>query len=68
MFRDGAPTSAAEAATIILNGVRNNEWRILVGEDAEALDAQIRADPDRVYDRAFWDELRERGLFGMFPG
>jgi NAD(P)-dependent dehydrogenase (short-subunit alcohol dehydrogenase family) len=68
VFRDGAPTSAAEAARIILNGVRNNEWRILVGEDAEALDAQIRADPERVYDRAFWDELRERGLFAMFPG
>ena len=68
VFRDGAPTSAAQAATIILNGVRNNEWRILVGEDAEALDVQIRANPDRVYDRAFWDDLRERGLFGMFPG
>jgi NAD(P)-dependent dehydrogenase (short-subunit alcohol dehydrogenase family) len=68
VFRDGAPTSAAQAATIILDGVRNNRWRILVGEDAEALDVQVRAAPDRVYDRAFWNDLRERGLFGMFPG
>jgi NAD(P)-dependent dehydrogenase (short-subunit alcohol dehydrogenase family) len=67
-FRDGAPTSAAQAATIILDGVRKNKWRILVGEDAEALDAQVRADPERVYDRGFWDDLRESGFFAMFPG
>ena len=30
--------TAAEAATIILDGVRNNTWRILVGQDAEILD------------------------------
>ncbi len=67
-FRDGAPTSAAQAATTILDGVRQNKWRILVGQDAEVLDAEVRADPDRSYERAFWDDLRARGLFGMFPG
>ena len=35
IFRDNAPTTAAQAATIILDGVRNDEWRILVGEDAQ---------------------------------
>jgi len=45
VFRDAAPTSAAEAATIILDGVRNDEWRILVGHDAEVLDERVRADP-----------------------
>ena len=34
MFRDNAPTTAAQAATVILDGVRANEWRILVGDDA----------------------------------
>ena len=34
-FRDAAPTTAAQAATIILDGVRQNRWRILVGDDAE---------------------------------
>ncbi len=48
-FRDRAPTSAAEAATIILDGVRAGEWRILVGADAVALDAVVRADPMAAY-------------------
>ena len=49
MFRDNAPLSAAGAATIILNGVREGRWRILVGEDAHALDSAVRADPEAVY-------------------
>jgi NAD(P)-dependent dehydrogenase (short-subunit alcohol dehydrogenase family) len=48
-FRDGAPTSAAEAATIILDGVRAGKWRILVGDDAHRLDAAVRADPEAPY-------------------
>jgi len=51
-FRDKAPLSAAEAATIILDGVRSGAWRILVGEDAKSLDAAVRADPDDAYDWA----------------
>jgi NAD(P)-dependent dehydrogenase (short-subunit alcohol dehydrogenase family) len=49
MFRDNAPVSAAEAATIILDGVRQGAWRILVGDDAHALDAAVRADPLHAY-------------------
>jgi NAD(P)-dependent dehydrogenase (short-subunit alcohol dehydrogenase family) len=48
-FRDNAPMTAAEAATVILDGVRAGEWRILVGEDAKALDERVRADPLSVY-------------------
>jgi hypothetical protein len=48
-FRDAAPTTAAQAATIILDGVRAGEWRILVGDDAHALDAAVRADPIAAY-------------------
>jgi NAD(P)-dependent dehydrogenase (short-subunit alcohol dehydrogenase family) len=48
-FRETAPLSAAQAATIILDGVRAGEWRILVGEDAKQLDEAVRADPWGVY-------------------
>lgn len=64
-FRDNAPTSAAQAATIILNGVRENRWRILVGEDAERIDAEVRKDPEHAYDVEFWERIQsESGLFG----
>jgi NAD(P)-dependent dehydrogenase (short-subunit alcohol dehydrogenase family) len=49
MFRDSAPVSAAQAAAIILNGVRDGKWRILVGDDAHALDEAVRADPLAAY-------------------
>jgi NAD(P)-dependent dehydrogenase (short-subunit alcohol dehydrogenase family) len=49
MFRDGAPVSAAQAATIILDGVRAEKWRILVGDDAHLLDEKVRADPEAAY-------------------
>jgi NAD(P)-dependent dehydrogenase (short-subunit alcohol dehydrogenase family) len=51
-FRDNAPLSAAQAATIILDGVRSGAWRILVGQDAEAIDAALRAKPESAYDYA----------------
>ncbi|MDQ2651107.1 MAG: SDR family NAD(P)-dependent oxidoreductase [Actinomycetota bacterium] len=52
-FRDNAPTSAAEAATIILDGVKAGKWRILVGDDAHRLDERVRQDPEGIYDDGF---------------
>jgi hypothetical protein len=49
MFRDSAPMTAAQAATVILDGVRAGEWRILVGDDAHKLDEAVRADPHAAY-------------------
>ncbi len=49
MFRDNAPVTAEQAATIILDGVRAGKWRILVGDDAEALDQAVRRDPEGAY-------------------
>ncbi len=49
-FRERAPMTAAEAATVILDAVRENRWRVLVGADAHALDEAVRADPERAYD------------------
>ena len=51
-FRDKAPVSAAQAATIILDGVRAGTWRILIGEDAKMIDERVRAKPDAAYDYA----------------
>jgi NAD(P)-dependent dehydrogenase (short-subunit alcohol dehydrogenase family) len=66
-FRDNAPMTAAEAATVILDGVRADRWRILVGEDAHVLDAAVRQDPERAYEPEFLDELRARGVFAAMP-
>ena len=48
-----APLTSAQAATIILDGVRNEEWRILVGEDARVLDQRVRERPEEAYDLSF---------------
>jgi NAD(P)-dependent dehydrogenase (short-subunit alcohol dehydrogenase family) len=53
-FRDNAPTTAAQAATIILDGVRAGRWRILVGDDAHQLDALVRAQPEQAYEEGFF--------------
>jgi len=63
-FEAGAPLSARDAATIILDGVRASRWRILVGEDAHVLDEKVRRAPENAYDAAFYQELRTSGLFG----
>jgi NAD(P)-dependent dehydrogenase (short-subunit alcohol dehydrogenase family) len=49
-FREKAPMSPEQAATIILDGVRSGAWRILVGRDAALLDTAVRAKPEAAYD------------------
>jgi NAD(P)-dependent dehydrogenase (short-subunit alcohol dehydrogenase family) len=61
-FRDKAPLSAAEAATIILDGVRNEQWRILVGDDARTLDRLVRESPEEAYEPSFWERLHTSGV------
>ena len=56
-FRDEGLTSATQAATIILEGVKANRWRILVGADAHKIDEMVRQSPVRAYDVAFFDEF-----------
>ena len=60
MFRDSAPVTAAQAATVILDGVREGRWRILIGDDAHKLDAAVRANPEGAYDGSI--SLGELGL------
>ena len=51
-YRD-APVSPAQAAEIILQGVKDENWRILVGKDAVALDEAVRESPLEAYDLDF---------------
>jgi len=53
-FRDQAPMSASAAAKVILDGVRAERWRILVGKDAEVLDEMVRATPEEAYEQSFF--------------
>jgi NAD(P)-dependent dehydrogenase (short-subunit alcohol dehydrogenase family) len=56
-FRDEAPTTAAAAAKVILDGVKAERWRILVGDDAHQLDARVRQTPERAYDAEFYQSF-----------
>ena len=56
-FRDEAPTTAAAAARIILDGVKAERWRILVGADAHRLDERVRETPERAYDAEFYQSF-----------
>ena len=57
-FKNNAPTSSAEAADIILSAVKRKEWRILVGDDAKAIDQWVRNDPENAYEITFHGEKR----------
>jgi NAD(P)-dependent dehydrogenase (short-subunit alcohol dehydrogenase family) len=63
-FRDKAPTSAAQAASIILNDVKAGRWRILVGDDAYRIDAKVRAKPENAYEHNFLESIFEDGDLG----
>jgi len=56
-FLEEAPTTASQAAAIILAGVKADRWRILVGEDAHRIDEKVRQSPERAYDVDFFEEL-----------
>jgi NAD(P)-dependent dehydrogenase (short-subunit alcohol dehydrogenase family) len=55
-FRDKGFT-AAQAAAIILDGVRSGAWRILVGEEAKMLDEQVRANPEAPFNYENYPEM-----------
>jgi hypothetical protein len=65
LFRDNAPMTAAEAAQVIIAGVRANEWRILVGDDALQLDQMVREMPGEAYEDSFVELLKSRQIFSF---
>jgi NAD(P)-dependent dehydrogenase (short-subunit alcohol dehydrogenase family) len=56
-FRDEAPMTASAAVKIILDGVKADRWRILVGDDADRLDERVRQTPERAYDVDFFQSF-----------
>jgi NAD(P)-dependent dehydrogenase (short-subunit alcohol dehydrogenase family) len=56
-FLEEAPTTAAAAVKIILDGVKAGRWRILVGDDAHRLDERVRQTPEQAYDLDFYQSF-----------
>jgi NAD(P)-dependent dehydrogenase (short-subunit alcohol dehydrogenase family) len=56
-FLEDAPMTAAAAATVILDGVKAERWRILVGEDAHRMDEMVRRDPEHAYEAGFFERM-----------
>ena len=64
-FRDAAPMTAAAAAKVILDGVREERWRILVGTDAEVLDRLVRETPEEAYETSFMERLQSQSTWAI---
>ena len=58
-FRDDAPMTAAAAAKVILDGVKAEQWRILVGDDAHRLDERVRQTPEKAYTPEFYQSFAQ---------
>lgn len=67
-FRDNAPMTAAEAAEVILDGVRAKRWRILVGTDAAILDSMVRQHPEDAYEPTFMERVHAQGALTFTTG
>jgi NAD(P)-dependent dehydrogenase (short-subunit alcohol dehydrogenase family) len=65
-FVEYAPTTAAQAAAIILAGVKAEQWRILVGTDAQVMDRMVREAPEQAYEPDFF--ARFVAAAGWHPG
>lgn len=65
VFRNMAPTTAEQAAWIILDGVKAGRWRILVGEDAQVVDVLVRDNPEGVYEESFAERLKSLGVLDL---
>ena len=64
-FRYNAPTTAAEAAAMMIQGVRDERWRVLLGEDAHVLDKLVREAPEQAYEDSFFKRLQEEANWGL---
>jgi NAD(P)-dependent dehydrogenase (short-subunit alcohol dehydrogenase family) len=64
-FRDDAPTTASDAAGMMIQGVRDERWRILLGDDARVLDRLVRESPEEAYEESFMVKLREQADWGL---
>ncbi len=51
--------TAAEAAKVILDGVRDERWRIPVRNDAHILDRLVREAPEEASEPSFMERFQE---------
>ena len=63
-FRTQAPTTAAAAANVILDAVRNKQWRVLVGQDARDLDRLVREAPEEAYEKSMIEKINALNHLG----
>jgi hypothetical protein len=63
-FRTQAPTTAAAAANVILDAVRNKQWRALVGQDARDLDRLVREAPEEAYEKSMIEKINALNHLG----
>tara|TARA_B100000575_G_scaffold132536_1_gene105576 strand:- start:592 stop:978 length:387 start_codon:yes stop_codon:yes gene_type:complete len=63
-FRTKAPTTASEAASVILNAVRNKHWRVLIGQDAHDLDRLVREAPAEAYEKSMIGKINALNHLG----
>jgi hypothetical protein len=49
LFADYEPVSSASAGTTVLDAVERGDWRVLIGDDAAAVEKRVRADPWTAY-------------------
>lgn len=64
--RERAPLGADAAAAQILAGIEAGRFRVLVGKDAEVIDARVRREPERAYEPEFIEELYRDGVLTRF--
>jgi NAD(P)-dependent dehydrogenase (short-subunit alcohol dehydrogenase family) len=64
-FRDDAPTTASAAAAMMLQGVKEERWRVLLGEDAHVLDRLVRETPEEAYEESFMKRFREEASWDL---
>ena len=57
-------TTAVAAANVILDAVRNKQWRVLVGQDARDLDRLVREAPEEAYEKSMIEKINALNHLG----
>jgi hypothetical protein len=58
--QSNAPTSAQEAAALIVDATKGEDWRVVIGPGAKLLDGEVRNDPMHAYESDFYDNLLKK--------
>jgi hypothetical protein len=49
----------------MIQGVRDERWRVLLGEDAHVLDKLVREAPEQAYEDSFFKRLQDEANWGL---